>query len=101
MIVVERMIQKIRPDKWVELEELDKKYNALEKELGFPSKKRYQCIVGGHDFNTLIIERQWESMAKLEATYEKAFANADYQKLNQQSPSIVKSTQMELYTPLP
>jgi len=40
-------------------------------------------------------------MAEMEATYEKAFANAEYQKLYQESPSIIKSTQMELYTPLP
>lgn len=101
MIVLERMIQKVCQNKWEELEELDKKYSALEKELGFPTKKRYQCIIGGHDFSTLIIERQWDSMAVMEATYEKAFGNAAYQKLNQQSPAIINSTQMELYTPLP
>ena len=101
MIVIERMTQKVRPDKWGELEELDKKYTTLEKNFGFPSKKRYQCIVGGHDFNTLIIERQWKSMAELETAYEKALANQEYQKLNQESPSIIKSSQMEFFTPLP
>jgi hypothetical protein len=101
MIILERLIQKVRPGKWVELEELDKKYNALEKDFGFPSKKRYQCMSGGQDFNTLIIERQWGSLAEMEATYGKALANEAYQKLNQESFSVIKSSQMELYSPLP
>jgi hypothetical protein len=63
MVIVERMIQKIRPNKWAELEAIDKKYDVVESRLGFPAKKRYQCIVGGHDTNTLIVERQWESFA--------------------------------------
>ena len=101
MLTVERLTQKLRPNKIGELEELDKKYTALEKEFGFPPKKRYQLIAGGSDFNTLIVERHWESMAKMEAAYAKALANEEYQKLNQESSSVIKSTQMELYTPLP
>ena len=58
-------------------------------------------MVGGHDFNTLIIERQWGSLAQMEAVYEKAFANEEHQKLNQESASVIKSSQMEMYTPLP
>ena len=55
MIVIERQIQKIRPGKWAELEEIDKEFNQLEAGFGFPPKKRYQCIIGGHDINTLIV----------------------------------------------
>jgi hypothetical protein len=101
MVIIERMIQKVRPGKWAELEKFDKKYNVLEKNFGFPPKKRYQCFIGGHDFNTLIIERQWESLAEMEATYGKALANEEYQKLNQEISSVIKSSQMELYSPLP
>jgi hypothetical protein len=36
----------------------------------------------------------------MEATFEKAFANEEYQKLNQEIVSVIESTQMELYTPL-
>jgi len=101
MVIVERLTQKLRPNKFEELEKLDKKYTALENKFGFPLKKRYQLIAGGNDFNTLIVERQWESLAKMEAAYEKALADAEYQKLNEESSSAIKSTQMELYTPLP
>lgn len=101
MIVIDRMIQQVRPDKWAELEEIDKKYNAVEGRLGFPPKKRYQCIMGSHDTNTLIVERQWASLAAMEATYEKAFADPEHQALQEEITSIIKSTQWEVYMPLP
>jgi hypothetical protein len=56
MITLERMIQKVSPGKFPDLEELDKKFVAVETRLGFPPKKRYQCVIGGHDTNTVIVE---------------------------------------------
>ena len=47
MVIVERLIQQVRPDKWAELEALDKKYGAVESRCGFPAKRRYRCFVGG------------------------------------------------------
>ena len=70
--------------------------------MGFPAnKKRYQCMIGGHDSNTLIVERQWDSLATLEATYEKGFADPELQALLKEITSIVESSQLEVYTPLP
>ena len=57
MITLERMIQKVSPGKFPDLEELDKKFVAVKTRLGFPPKKRYQCVIGGHDSNTVIVER--------------------------------------------
>jgi hypothetical protein len=94
------MIQQVRPDKWAELGEIDKRYTAVENRLGFPLKKRYQCLMGSHDVNTLIVERQWGSLAAMEATYEKAFADPEHQALQKEITSILKSTQWELYMPL-
>ncbi|MCP4363433.1 MAG: hypothetical protein GY796_35990 [Chloroflexi bacterium] len=101
MIVIERQIQKVHPEKWEELEELDKKYDVIESRLGYPPKKRCRCIVGGHDVNTLIVERQWESLAKMEAIIEKAFADPGFQGLQAELTTIVASVQFELYQPLP
>jgi hypothetical protein len=81
MITLERMIQKVSPGKFPDLEELDKKFVAVETRLGFPPKKRYQCVIGGHDTNTVIVERQWDSMAAMEAKFDEAFADAEYQAL--------------------
>ena len=101
MIIVERLIQKIYPDKWAELEEIDKKYDVVEGRLGFPPKKRYRCMSGGHDTDTLIIERQWDSLAAMEATYDTASEDPELQALWVEGTSIVKSNQVELYWPLP
>ena len=101
MIIIDRMIQKIYPDKWAELEAIDKKFNAVEARLGFPPKKRYTLLSGGHPVNTLIIERQWPSLAVMEATHEKAMLDPEYQALNQEGTSIIKSIHWELYLPRP
>ena len=101
MIVVEQIIQKIHPDKWAALEEIEKKFTEVETSLGFPPKKRFRCMIGQHDSNTLIIERQWESLAAMEAAYEKAFAHPEHQALAQESAAIIASGQYEILMPLP
>jgi len=100
MVIVERLIQQIRPGKWAELEALDQKFNVIESRLGFPPKKRYRCYVGGHNTDTLIVERQWPSLAAMEAAYEKAFADPEEQALSAEGMGIIKSTQYELYAPM-
>ncbi len=101
MIAIERTTQKVYPGKWAELEEIDKKFNEVELGAGFPQKKRFQCVLGGLDQNTLIIERQWDSLAVMESTYEKILANPAYQALEKQVASIVESSRTEVYTPVP
>ena len=101
MNAVERMIQKVSPGKFPELEELDKRFVEVEERLGFPPKKRYQCVIGGHDTNTVIVERQWDSLAAMEAKFEEAFADQEYQSLADEGNSIIESTQWEVYAPLP
>ena len=68
MIVIERMIQEIYPGKAAELEEIDRRYDAIESTLGFPPKRRYWSISSPYDSNTLVLERKWESMAAMEAS---------------------------------
>jgi hypothetical protein len=100
MIVVLRQIQHIYPDKWAELEAIDKKFNVVEDRLGFPAKKRYQLLSGSDEVNTLILETQWPSRAVMESTYEKAMADPEWQVLYNQG-GIIKSTYWELYHLLP
>jgi hypothetical protein len=101
MIAIERTTQKIFPGKTAELEEIDKKYNAIEMKAGFPQKKRFQCVIGGLDQSILIIERQWDSLAAMESIYEKVLADPEYQALGKEITSIVQSSQTEVFTPLP
>lgn len=101
MIAIERMTQKIYPGKWAELEEIDKRFNEVEQRVGFPPKKRLQCVMGSLDQNTLIIERQWDSLAAMESTYEKVMTDPAWQSLGKEIASIVQSSQIEVFTPLP
>lgn len=101
MKILEQQIQKIRKGKWEELEELDKRYAAMEERVGFPPKKRYRCISGIHGLGDLVIERQWESMAALEAAYEKLLADPEYHKLTQESGMIIEENHLGLYMLLP
>ncbi len=99
MKVVEWMIQELYPGKQAALEELDKRYDAIEKPLGFPPKRRLWPISGSYTNQTGILERQWESMAAMETAYEKSFANPDIQALNEEGNTIIKNTRIELYYP--
>jgi hypothetical protein len=101
MIVIDRMIQKVYSDKWAELEAIDKRYNAAEARLGFPPKKRFSLLAGSYAVNTLVVEREWPSLAKMEEIHEKAMADPEYQELGKEIVSIVKSVHWELYMPLP
>lgn len=100
MIIVERMIQEVYPGKLPDLMAIDKRYDVIEKELGFPPKKRFWGVSSPLDSNTLVLERQWASMAAMEAAYEKSWANPDIQALHNEGAAIIKNTRWELYTPL-
>ncbi len=97
MIMLERQVQQVRSDKWEELEAIDKKFNIVESALGFPAKRRYRSYVGGNDNNTLVIEREWSSLAAMEAAYEKAFASPEWQALGAETGGIITSNTHELY----
>ena len=100
MVIIERLIQQVKPDGWTALATLDARFNTVEQRLGFPAKRRFRYYSGGHDTNTLIIEREWESLAQLETAYERAFADSDWQALGAESGSCVTGDRHELLVPL-
>jgi len=101
MMIIERQMQRVRSGKWTELEELDKKFIPVESQLGFPARRRCRSLVGGLTTDMLIVERQWDSFAALEAAYEKALMNPEHQALSKDVELILESQQIEFYLPLP
>jgi hypothetical protein len=101
MVTLERLIQHITPGKWAELEALDKEYDVVESRFGFPPKKRYQLLAGPDEIQTLVIERQWPSLAAMEAAYEKIMADSAYQTLTAKSLPVIRDNRWELYTLMP
>ena len=100
MIIVERMIHELYPGKLPDLVEIDKRYDVIEKELGFPPKKYFWSVSSPLNSNNIVLERQWESMAAMEAAYAKSMANPDIQALNDEGTAIIKSTRWEFYSPV-
>jgi hypothetical protein len=96
-MIVERMIQKVIPGKFAELEAFDQKIKPLEARFGFPPKRRMRCMIGGHNTDTMILEREWESLAALEAAYNKAWADPEHQASRAETVSLIKSIKTEIY----
>ncbi len=97
MRILERLIQQVVPGKWEALDALDMKYDAVEKKLGFPAKRRYRSIAAGGNTDTLVIEREWESMAVMEAAWEKSMTSPELQQLMVEGVDIISSNTWELY----
>ena len=101
VIVIQRLIQRVYNGKWEELDLIDKKFTEMENKIGYPPKKRYRCISGPYDTNTIIIEHQWESLAKMEKVMTKAYLDPEYQKLSESLDTIIESQINELLIPHP
>jgi hypothetical protein len=95
------LIQKIANGKWEELEALDKKFNEIEEKLGYPPKKRFRSLSGSYDNNVIIIEREWQSLAKMEKIMTKGFLDPELDKLGKKLDSILEWQKTELYVPHP
>jgi hypothetical protein len=94
---MERQVQQVNPDKWEELEKLNMKYDALERKAGFPAKKRMRCYIGENNNSTLVLEREWESLAAMEAAYMKVMVDPAWQALDHPLNQIVTSVKTEVY----
>lgn len=95
MTILERHVQDVKNEKvyW----EWEKKWAAIESSLGgFPTKRYHQLISGRDKFGTIIWEREWDSLAVLDAAYDKMMKDPEGQSLAGQ-PDIVSSEHFEVY----
>ncbi|MFX1588583.1 MAG: hypothetical protein ACFFC1_10535 [Promethearchaeota archaeon] len=101
VIIIERLIQRIANGKWDDLEKYDKQFNELENQMNFPPKKRFRYMIGIYDTQTIVIEREWQSMGQMEKAYVKAALDPEYQKLSGKLDSIVEWQKVEILIPHP
>ena len=99
MQIIERHVKKVRPDKWAKIEQKEKAFDAVEAKHGFPPKRHYRLLAGADDNNTLVMERQWEIFAAMEAAYEKAMADPEWQALD--VSDLYKGRHIEIALPWP
>ena len=102
MKVIMRAPVKVVPGRMAEYMELEEKRRAMVARLGYPPEKVYRLISGEGDmFHTLVYEMEWDSLAALEAFFEKTFADPEGQELMAKSDAVIVSHENEFYTPLP
>ena len=96
MAYMERVTQQILPGKWPELEQWEKKWDELEARLGgYPKKRRYRPYVGGDGWMTFIWEREWESLAAMEAAETRLFTEPEARALAGEWDTMVSNMKRE------
>ena len=100
VLLLERVWQEIVPTKIDEYEKLNKEFDELElNKFGYPPKKRWRCLSGPHNIYTIIFEREWASMAKMERIITKAYLDPEIQALQQRIIELIIDTRTEYYVP--
>lgn len=97
MLILERIVHQIDPDKWPEVMIMEAEFDQVEKPFGFTEKKRFRTLIAEDGVNTLVIERNWPSMAALEAAYDKASADPGWQAIGMKWSTVIKDTRYELF----
>lgn len=101
MAIIIREIQKVRPGQWGALEAAESKWAVFEERTGFSRKRRrFRVFSGVEDMNTIVIEFEFESLAALDAAYERGEADPEYEELMEELYTIISSSRVELYTVL-
>ena len=103
MRIMRRSIAKFLPGKMEEAMELEQKELAIWSRLGAPPfVTRYRRFLGGGDtLHTVIWQSEWDSLAAMEAAFERAFADPEMQAVMAKFEAIAETHEIELYTPLP
>ena len=97
MKIMERHIGKVRPGKWAELEQIEQRYDAIEKPWGFPPKRRYRALYGSYSREFYITEREWDGLAAMEAAVGRGIATPEWLAIGQDLNSVLDSLQIEIY----
>jgi len=100
MKVMMRTVLKVVPGKMAEYMELERKRKAMASGLGMPPEKVYSCL-SGDSAHTLVYEMEWDSLAALEASFEKMFASPERQAMMAKYDALIVSHENEFYTPMP
>ena len=100
MKVIFRSTIKVVPGKMAEYMEIDKKSEAMERRFGVTPWKRYGCI-SGDSIHTIVYDTEFDSLAAMEAAFEKMFADPERQQLIAKSDACIVSHENELLMPMP
>lgn len=100
MKVIFRSTIKVVPGKMAEYMEIDKKGEAISIRAGGSPWKRYNCL-SGDSLHTIVYDTEFDSLAALEAFFEKMFTDPERQQLMAKSDACIVSHENELLMPMP
>jgi hypothetical protein len=100
MKIIQKGTMKIVPGKMAEAMELMEKHTAASTRLGCPSMKSYRPLIGSEFFHTIIGEAEWDSMAAMEAFYERMMEDSEMQALMAKWEPVMESHVIEFFTPV-
>ena len=93
---------KIAYGKMAEYMELREKFMAIATRLGCPRMRCYRSLSGGGDaIRGLVCEAEWDSLAALEAYFEKTSTDPEWQALMPKWEEVIESHQLEFLIPMP
>lgn len=100
MKVMMRTTVRVVSGKMAEYMEVEQKSKAMASRYGMPPWRRYNCL-SGDSMHTIVYEMEWDSLAALEASFEKMFADPESQALMAKSDAAIVSHENEFYTLMP
>lgn len=100
MRILERIVTKVERGRWADLAAIERRFEELESQWGFPPAKRYRAGAGTLDMNTMVLEREWDSYAAREQAYEKAMASEVWHAVGRDSYGVIGTTQAEFFHPV-
>ena len=97
MKVLQREIMKVLPGKMAEALILVEKHSSVARRLGASPWRVYRYIANMH---TIVLETDWDSLAAMDAFFEKGFTDSEMQALVAKWEGILESDVLEFYNPL-
>ena len=97
MAILERHVQfKVKNEQTYR--EWEKSWEDLEARIGgFPAKRHYWLMSGAESQGTMVWEREWASLAAMEAAYDKMFNDAEAQRLSGSFSELYDGERVEVY----
>jgi len=85
-----------------EMVAIEKEFDALEAKIGnVPHKRRYYAYYGSLPLGTFVWEREWESLAALEAYHVITMNDPDWAATTEKAGKIYADFHSELYWVIP
>jgi hypothetical protein len=86
-MIRERQVARVNHDQWAAAWQLSQEYGAIEQEWRFPRWQHFHTIKGP-EADTIVFEREWDSLSMYEAVHLRVFADGRCRTLGQRCQDV-------------